>query len=233
MMFSVWVCRGIECSLKCPSESQTAPHSIGMYPMQSRPFRYRQSLAADCSECHITAISPLNFGCCPAAIIRGVIAIIVDPIKGMFVTWPRPHIFDKVFEGAQPTFANFDPSPAISGIGNVIGINATLSHSPIDHILRSSILAMFSRAFSRLLSAIAPARLRVSRTDLIFPDPNLSSANTLEEVKDVFPAWRMVVAHLSRVGQLVVLFARLERWYFLESHFLNYPFKFWLGPKRC
>lgn len=75
----------------------------------------------------MTAISGLLFRCRPAAIIRSIIAFIIDSIKTVSPGWPCSHVSQESFK-AHPPLTNQNAPPSIVQIGRMSWIQTPLLH---------------------------------------------------------------------------------------------------------
>ena len=73
-------------------------------------------------------VSALFFSCCPSAIIRRIISIVVNTINAVEMRWSLTHIFVKVFKRVYPSGANLDSSATIAGIVFTFGVITSRFH---------------------------------------------------------------------------------------------------------
>ena len=91
-----------------------------------------------------SAVGSLFFGRGPAAVIRLVIAVVVDAVNGQFSTRATAHILKKGSERMLPTITDrYSASPVVPPTF-VVRIVAALAHGIPDHILRRLCSAMSS-----------------------------------------------------------------------------------------
>lgn len=64
----------------------------------------------------------------PAAVIRLVVAVVVDAVKRVGASWACSHVSIEVGETVPPALANNDAAPAIAGVIGRVGVVATLDH---------------------------------------------------------------------------------------------------------
>jgi hypothetical protein len=90
---------------------------------------------------------------CPAAVLRRVRAIVIDPVEGRSLR-PVPHVLDECFEALAPSLADCDPTAAVVRIVLVLRSCASALHARpglVEHV-------------SGLVSSVAMNERRLSET---------------------------------------------------------------------
>lgn len=107
-------------------------------------------------------IGCLLFGCGPTAIIRFVIAIIVDSIERVLRARSLTHVRVKRAEVVLPAFAYRDAAPTIIGVSRVSDLRTAASHiapsvpfGRLAEAVRQMVLLAHFRAASALLPSSA------------------------------------------------------------------------------
>ena len=72
--------------------------------------------------------------CSPSDIPRLVVAVVLDPVKGVLWRWPRAHRGEKRVEGDQPLIAHTNAAAAVMLEAHHVRIQATLFHRRPDPI---------------------------------------------------------------------------------------------------
>ena len=63
---------------------------------------------------------------CPAAIVRSVIAIIVNSVNLVFCAWRHAHVINKHFKRMSPFVTDFNTAPAVILISDAVGVCASI-----------------------------------------------------------------------------------------------------------
>lgn len=155
----------------------------------------------------VTPLVALLLGaCCPSAIRRFVVAIIVDPIQRMIRRRAAAHVGEERFVGSHPSVTNDNPAPAVTGIPLVVRVNTALSHVyprvilgrprtrprvPVCRLGSAALIAMVAAATQRLASSqIRPFHnslgTTVTATEEIRPRPLVGSEQH-EQASDALP----------------------------------------------
>lgn len=92
------------------------------------PFRRCQSAPIKCVSSITTGVPVLLSAIFPAAVIRGITRVVVDPTQTMPVSRSIPHIGVELLERI-PRGADGDSSPAVIREGAISGIQASPSHA--------------------------------------------------------------------------------------------------------
>lgn len=71
-----------------------------------------------------TDVVVLFLSCCPSAILRGVVTVVVDAVDAVLRAWTAPHVFEKVLVGL-PTFTDLNPPSSIVAERLVVGVVAS------------------------------------------------------------------------------------------------------------
>lgn len=89
----------------------------------------------------------------PSAVVRLIVAVIIDAVYGMKRAWPRPHVLQKGREVFSPLLTDTYAAAPISGVGVVEWIKATLLHRaphPIFCGMAATVRGMVDSGLSRL-----------------------------------------------------------------------------------
>ena len=139
-----------------PAFLEAAVQSPVGYPKLCGPIWKVLRCAIECYRANMVAIARLLSWCCPPAIVRFVVAVLVGvTVNAMHRRWAWPHVGIKRCEGS-PAITDSDSSPAVFGKVLALWVAATTIHTLPVHILRGSCHAMFT--FAAWLTSIAVAR---------------------------------------------------------------------------
>ena len=98
-------------------------------PHFSRPLSQGEALAVKGDMSGVTPIVRLFVRICPSAIFWFVVAVIINPIQRIAAPWALSHVFNKRFNGVQPTLAHCYPSAAIASVTRIALVRASRNHS--------------------------------------------------------------------------------------------------------
>lgn len=128
----------------------------------------------------VSAVCSLLLRSCPAAIVRGVRAVVVwEAIDRMVFGRTRPHIGEEVLKTVTPAIANNDPTAAIFRVILAIDVIAAILHSFPRVILRCFAKAVGSIRLYNVRSADTAARNYPS--EMILTNHDLFAANASAE----------------------------------------------------
>lgn len=114
-----------QCRTNGPSERKAFPQRTDADTDFARPFRDGQR-APVVSQPHVAAsISGLLALCSPAAILRRVRPVVVDPVQCVADGWTRPHVGQKRLKGLAPSVAHGDAASSIPEIAGIARIQTT------------------------------------------------------------------------------------------------------------
>jgi hypothetical protein len=127
-------------------------------------------------------IQGLLFRSGPSAVLRFVVAVVVDTIYGMFAGGFRPHIGIKRREIIQPALADRNASPSVEMEFRIARIEASALHlSPSGIFWRALRLAMRSVHRSYLVAHQASTTLSITARQIVDADFQFLSARTSAE----------------------------------------------------
>lgn len=141
-----------------PSGSQPTADGVARYPYFCTPLSKRERAAVMDNLRIASTVVQLNIWRGPSAILRLVIAIVVDTIKRMSVRWSQSHVGQKVFEGTAPPFAHSDASSSVAPIGWPVRVFATRAHVRPCDVFSCIRFSMRPTQFDYRASALASAR---------------------------------------------------------------------------
>lgn len=74
-------------------------------------------------------VSKLHFSSRPPAVLRAVISIVIDPIKGVFFAGAMSHVGKEILKTGRPSVTNFDASSAVVFVRSVFWQFASTLHA--------------------------------------------------------------------------------------------------------
>lgn len=128
-----------------------------------RPFGDRQGLTSHTHATVIVPVSGLLMARRPPTVLRGVWAIIVDPIDRVLRRGARPHVGIEGLEGVAPAVTDRDASATVAGVGLVVGVSTPLDRSLPGSIFRRAEPSMLRRGDAGPLSLETTARHELPR----------------------------------------------------------------------
>lgn len=121
------------------------------------PVFKRLRFSAKCDMPIISAISLLFFLCSPSTVLFTIMPVIINSIQRMFWRWSIAHILVKILE-LVPTLTDFNPTPTVKGVSDIILIFATIYHcspSAIYFCVRHSVCYVYFLDTINLITAAA------------------------------------------------------------------------------
>lgn len=115
------------------------------------PLSKRLSFAAKGEQWHAALIVALLLRCSPFAIIRFVIAFIVDALKGVCAGRLAPHVGVEILKRFKPTVANCNPATSVPKVGFIFQV--------ITSLLHTNPASVFT-AFCQPMSLLRPAEFK-------------------------------------------------------------------------
>lgn len=67
--------------------------------------------------------------CAPPTVVRLVVAVVIDAVKGVLWRWPSPHVGQKILVGVPPSIAHSDASASVVWIRFQARIEASAKHA--------------------------------------------------------------------------------------------------------
>jgi hypothetical protein len=123
-----------------------------------------------------TSICYLFAARCPSAIIRRVVAVVVDAINRKMRAWPTTHIRQKVCETLLPSLANFNSPSAVIGKCMIVRISASSLHCLPNEVFRMLIEAVLESPSRESFSMKTSAGFSPSSSEAAASNAFLSSA---------------------------------------------------------
>ena len=168
------------------AEKAVAPVSNGMsvpngFVGQSKavgPVAQVQSLSAVFVGDAGTAIPHLGFAAGPATVVRGVGAVVVDPVEGG-PDRGLPHVGQKVLKDLPP-LTNQYASATVVGVGNGGGVSASLPH-PRPGVVRLPASLPVAKHWMRGVECSAPTGLLAPVPCVVAKDFNFNAAIAQEQ----------------------------------------------------
>ena len=109
-----------------------------------------------------THVIGLLFRCCPPAIIRRVITIIVDTVNRVLGGWLQTHIGKEIFKRIFPPIADSDSSTSVSRVFRVSDVVASIFYASPRVIFWSPCFAMCKPVRSQSATTRTPLSSRYS-----------------------------------------------------------------------
>lgn len=170
----------------------------------------------------------------PSAIVRRVIAVVVNAVDGMFRGWARSHVLIEGIKGIAPTLTNLNAPAAIARVSIYCRIVAAIQHRIPRRVFRLPSIAVNQCVFVVQLQAAATAgvlRFQIiganghDATALTFTNPMGARANVpASRNRMTIGDNRQVV--VSFANQIVEILGNWSR--IVLSHFAT-SLAFWLG----
>ena len=113
-----------QCILNGPSANKAHINGVGLYAKLFSPFVDVLGSSVKVQKGALATIADLRLGRGPAAILRAVVAIVVNAVNRIALIRSRPHILVESRKVALPSFADLNPSAAVLRIPVIIGVIA-------------------------------------------------------------------------------------------------------------
>lgn len=121
-----------------------------------RPVCYAQSFSVVGQVASFARVQYLLPLCCPSAVARFVIAVIVNTVNRVFRGWFRSHILVKGEKGIAPTVADGNAATSVITVPRIIDVCASLDHASPSAMFRREVQPIdFTGTAARLMAAIA------------------------------------------------------------------------------
>jgi hypothetical protein len=117
-----------QCLLRLPSLLESVADGFGVNAGRISPLCKRHGLAKCRDLAVISAIVVLFLLCCPSAVFRAIVSIVVNAIDAMRFRWPGAHVGIKRIKRFAPLFANLDATAAV-----VVPVLIGLLLAPVPH----------------------------------------------------------------------------------------------------
>lgn len=111
-----------------PASRDSCTNKVLMNSTQLRPFSQAVSLISYSYHAVASCISSLFFSCCPTAILRTIITVIINAFYCMCRRGFWPHIGQEIPNTCPPSLANLYPPTSISGISYCRWIVTSVTH---------------------------------------------------------------------------------------------------------
>ncbi len=124
-----------------PAKPHALQQGVRFHSPNVRPLGKTSRRPLECQQVVFPTVSALLGACCPAAILRAVVAIVVDAINRMLRGGASPHVQEKHCE----VFPSIADSDAASTVVHVLGrgrVAATGAHPLPDDVLRCTAQAV-------------------------------------------------------------------------------------------
>lgn len=131
-----------------------------------RPLGHGKRQAAGGEFYRLSAVANLLSRSRPAAVLRAVIAVVVNAVDRVLGTWLRPHVGKEVLKRFQPSLADCDASTAVAGEFVVVSAVASAIDRLPARMLRSPSHAVSAFALTCPLCLPASARLGVPTAEM-------------------------------------------------------------------
>jgi len=142
------------------------------------PFHKKFRLSSERQVSVAATVATLFRSCGPAAIVRFVIAIVVDAVKLMLWGRPIPHVLVESQERRTPAVADSNASSAVTGICWVSGVAAPTNQALPYLVFWRVRLSVSCGRIAGLLAMKTPAALRLTIAETASQNSLLCSALT-------------------------------------------------------
>jgi hypothetical protein len=125
------------CSLRGPSMPDSCRYCWPTYANDLCPLIDGMTDAIDRDDSPFSTGAPILYlllVCRPAAVLRGVMAVVVAAINGVSARWTWPDVGEEGFKGVTPTAAYRNAPTAIQRITNRLWVFAALDHAAPDFV---------------------------------------------------------------------------------------------------
>lgn len=127
--------------LWCHACLQTPVVGVAADACSFKPFHQMRGVLTDGDFCRWAANSwslvvVLFNTCCPSAVLRLVVPVVVDAVDRVRVARSSPHVFEEAFVGSLPAFTDTDPTRAVVLEELVFRVRATRQHVRPGTVLR-------------------------------------------------------------------------------------------------
>lgn len=116
--------------------------------INSQPLKQRLGVTVNSNSDVAPSIIELFISCCPFAIFRSVISIIVNTFNSRFGEWLFSHVIEECFKGCIPSFTDLYSSATIIFEGQMIRVIASAFHTNPCPIFFRFIHSMFGIRFA-------------------------------------------------------------------------------------
>ncbi len=140
--------RDRQCVRYAPSDPKPMRKAIDGYTDMVGPFfkGFTFSVMRDVSAaCRMLV---LLLACGPSAVVKFVVAIVINAVNRVLWSWSRPHIIKKRLKRVSPLVAHRDASPAIMTISGVVRVATSKFHALPGTILVRAISSVGSNLIS-------------------------------------------------------------------------------------
>lgn len=169
-------CWRLESSFRMPSPGDAVLNRLSVHLVILAPCGQASRLPVDCDETGMPRIAGLLASGCPAAVVRRVIAIVVNAVDFVFAVGLRPKIGHEIGERIQPLLTNGYPATAVVRPADILGIAASGFHTgPASEFRRKGIRQSAFRS-GYVSSTALDASARLAGNEIVSVDDLLSSA---------------------------------------------------------
>lgn len=114
--------------MQVPSALKSMVNGERIYSEFTGPFRKRFCLSAMREKPVCAAVVVLLALCCPSAVTRFVVPVVVDTVEAVPLAGTRPHVVNKRLKRSTPAVAHGDPPCAVVAIVEIPRILAPALH---------------------------------------------------------------------------------------------------------
>lgn len=169
-----------DCAGNWPSALHAANQGRERQPCLFGPLPQSQSLSVVCMPVAAISVLSLDIGGCPAAILRRVRAVVVNPVDAMARRRTWSHVSVKVCEGL-PSFTDSNSACAVTMIFLIGRIGASSAHATPRRVAGHVVQSVRTTRRSVCFLSQASARSLVSgpKVDARYPDSLAAIADTV------------------------------------------------------
>lgn len=165
-----------------PPVGEPLKHCVELKSSLPAPLHKRFGFSTELDKSitpHIRGLLPF---CCPSAIARLIVSVVVDSINRMALRWLRPHIFKKSFERITPPLAHRYSAPSVAVVALGVLVFAPLNDSVprlVNWSASHSVRGSFEVA---KIGSLAPAAFGFSSSEARAPEPPFGPADASAQI---------------------------------------------------
>lgn len=176
LAFWPWSTRSRQDSFHRPPEVKPILNLTWGKPRCFRPFHDQQRFSVVRQFVTAPPIAGLFAACCPSAIGRFIVAIVILAFDLVRFRWTLPHVLKECFKRLSPASTNGYPPSCILGEANIARGLTSANHRPPACISRGVRHSVRNASLRRCFSTKASAALLLSRRQAVAVGERRSSA---------------------------------------------------------